>query len=130
MAVPGGQIGVNGSGTEAVADKDSRTWAMLAHLATFSAFLTGIGSIVGPLIVWLVKKDQSPFVDEHGKEALNFNISIAIYMIGAGILTIILIGFLVMLAVGIFWAVMSVIAAMKANNGEHYRYPLTIRLIK
>ena len=130
MAAPnGGQIGMD-TGTTGAVDKDARMWAMLAHLSTFTFFLTGIGAIVGPLVVWLIKKDESPFVDAHGKEALNFNISVAIYGIVAGLLVFIGIGLLLVPAVLIFWGVMAVIAAIRANAGEYYQYPLTIRFIK
>lgn len=117
---------------------DERLWAMAAHLSAL-VMLVGIPSLVGPLIVWLVKRDQSAFVDDQGKEALNFNISIFLYGIVGGILTAILavvtlgIGLIVLiplgLLVGLAWAVVTIIAAVKANNGEAYRYPLTIRFV-
>ncbi|HIW34578.1 MAG TPA: DUF4870 domain-containing protein [Candidatus Paenibacillus intestinavium] len=110
--------------------KDERMWGMLAHITTFSGFIIPFGTILGPLIIWLIKKDQSYFVDQQGKEAVNFNISMMIYFIGSAILMLIFIGFLTSIAVGIVWIVCSIIAATKANNGEFYRYPLTIRFIK
>ena len=88
------------------------------------------GNILGPLIVWLVKKDEYAFVDDQGKEALNFQISITIYSLVSGILILALIGIVLLIAVIIFSVVMTVIAAIKANGGEYYRYPLTIRLVK
>lgn len=88
------------------------------------------GTILGPLVVWLMKKDTMPFVADQGKEALNFNITVLIAMIVGGILTLVLIGVLVMIVVGIAWLVLSIIAALAANKGESYRYPFTLRLVK
>lgn len=110
--------------------KDERMWGMLVHIATFAGFIVPLGSILGPLVIWLIKKDQSYFIDHQGKEAVNFNISIAIYAFASAILTLILIGTLTLIATGILWIVCSIIAATKANNGQPYRYPLTIRFIK
>ena len=117
--------------------KDSRMWAMFCHLAGLAGFVIPvvISGIIAPLIVWQVKKDEHPFIDEHGKEAVNFQISISLYMvigIVACLVTCIgavLIPFLAV-ALGIFDLVFLLIAALKANNGEHYRYPICIRFIK
>jgi len=104
--------------------KDSMNMAMLCHLlAIFTGFL-------GPLIIWLIKKDDAPFVDDHGKEALNFQITVLIAMIVSGLLTFICIGFILMLAVWVVDLIFCIIAAVKASRGEAYRYPLAIRLIK
>ena len=114
-------------------NRDARMWAMLCHLAGL-AFLVvpAIGSVIGPLIVWLIKKDQYPFVDEQGKEALNFQITMLIYGFVAGLLMFVCIGFLLLPAVAIVDIVLLIIAAIKANDGHHYRYPypLIIRFIK
>jgi uncharacterized Tic20 family protein len=105
-------------------NKDARTFAMLAHLlAIFTCFL-------GPLVIWLVKKDEHPYVDEQGKEALNFQITVAIAYIAAGLLTLACIGFLLLPAVAILDLIFCIMACVKVNNGEHYRYPITIRFIK
>jgi uncharacterized protein len=82
------------------------------------------------LVIWLVKKDEYAFVDDQGKEALNFQISITIYSLVSGVLILALIGIPLLIAVIIFSVVMTVIAAIKANGGEYYRYPLTIRFVK
>jgi hypothetical protein len=110
--------------------QDEKTFGMLAHLSALSGVIIPFGNIIGPLIIWMMKKDQSWFVSEQGKEALNFQISITIYMIISGVLIFVLIGILLMPLVGLFALVMTVIAALKANQGEMYRYPLSIRLIK
>ena len=117
---------------------DQRQWALFAHLSALSGLLTGgLGAVLGPLIIWLVKRETMPFVDDQGKEALNFNITMfgtamVLWIVGT-ILLVILIGFLFYLAafaVGVFWLVMTIIAAIKANEGVAYRYPLTLRLVK
>lgn len=106
---------------------EARNWAMVCHLASLSGYLTGLGFILGPLIVWAIKKDQHPFVDFHGREAMNFNISFTIYSIVAVILVFACVGFFLLPVVGVVWLVFTIIAAIKANSGERYRYPLTIR---
>ncbi|MCC5805242.1 MAG: DUF4870 domain-containing protein [Opitutales bacterium] len=103
---------------------------MLCHLLALTGFVVPFGSIIGPLVMWLIKREEFPFVDDQGKEALNFAISMLIYAIVAGILTIVIIGIPLLIAIFVFWLVMVIIAAMKANSGIAYRYPLTIRLIK
>ena len=108
------------------APQDQRTLALVAHLL---GIFTGF---IGALIVWLVNKDdaQKGFVNDQAKEALNFQITLLIASFVSGILTLLLIGFLMLAAIGIANLVFSIIAAMKANNGEAYRYPFTLRLIK
>ena len=115
---------------DAVPTADERLWGMLCHLAALAGFI-GIpfANIIGPLIVWLVKKDTMPFVDDQGKESLNFQISITIYAVVSAVLILLIIGVLLLIAVIIFGLVMVIIASIKANQGEHYRYPLCIRLI-
>ncbi len=104
--------------------KDAKTFAMLAHLlGIFTCF-------VGPLIIWLVKKDEHPFVDEQGKEALNFQITIAIAYVAASLLSFLCIGFLLFPAVGVVDLIFCIMACIAANKGDHYRYPVSIRLIK
>jgi hypothetical protein len=113
--------------------KDARKWAMFCHLAGLAGLLPMtpvFGSVIAPLIIWQIKKDEFEFVDEQGKEALNFQISILIYAIAAGLLCFACIGFFLLPAVYIFDMIFLLIAAVKANNGERYRYPLSIRFIK
>jgi uncharacterized Tic20 family protein len=112
--------------------KDARMWAMFCHLAGLAGYIVPvvISGIIAPLIVWQIKKDEHPFVDEHGKEAVNFQISILIYSIICIPFIFICIGVIMLVAVGIFDIVCLLIAAVKANNGEHYRYPICIRFIK
>lgn len=121
---------------------DERQWAMFAHLsALVGGILTGgwafsIGCFLGPLIIWMVKKDSMRFVDDQGKEALNFNITVAGIFLILLILSVVTLGIGLVIAVpvglivGIAWLVFTIIAAIKANEGVAYRYPLTLRLIK
>lgn len=114
----------------AMNEKDARTWAMFCHLGALAGYIIPFGNIIAPLVIWLIKKDESPLVDDQGKESLNFQISITIYALVALVLTLIIIGFFLLLAVGIFALVMVIVAAVKVNSGEKYRYPLCIRFIK
>jgi len=120
---------------------DQRQWAMFAHLSAIAgAVLTsgvgGWGTFLGPLIIWLVKKDTMPFVDDQAKEALNFNITVAIVFFALWVLVFVTLGIGLLIAVpawfviGIAWLVFTIIAAIKANDGVAYRYPFTMRLVK
>lgn len=111
-------------------EAQERTWGMLAHLTALSGFVIPFGFIIGPLIVWLIKKEDSAFVDDQGKEALNFQISIIIYCAVSAILILVVIGVFLLIALGILDVIFVIIASVKANSGEKYRYPLTLRLIR
>lgn len=111
-------------------DKDERLWGMLCHLLSFSGYLIPFGSVLGPLIVWMIKKDEMPFVNDQGKESLNFQLTMLIAVIVSVILCFVLIGFLMLGVVLIFQIVVVIIASIKANDGVKYRYPYTIRFIK
>lgn len=102
---------------------DDRTMAMLAHL------LALVSGFLGPLIIWLIKKDESPFVDHHGKEALNFQITMLIAWIVAFVSILILIGFVLIFVLFIAQLLFPILAAVAANKGETYRYPATLRII-
>lgn len=111
-------------------NKDARNWATLAHLAGLAGYLVPLGSIVGPFVVWLLKKDELAFVDDQGKEALNFQITMTIAAILCIPLVFIVIGIFLLGAVAIVDIVLTIVAAIRANGGEAYRYPLSIRLVK
>lgn len=121
-----------------MSDSDARNWAAGAHLASLVA-LVGIPSIVGPLIVWLVKRDDHPFVADQARESLNFQLSVIIYTIVGAIAALILtlatlgIGLLVVIPIALIFLVgvllLPIFAAIKASEGQRYRYPLTMRLI-
>src|SRR5436190_13523164 len=108
----------------------SHTWEVLCHALGFAGFVFPFGNILGPLIVWLMKKSESPSVDAHGKEALNFQISMSIWGLLAAATCIIFIGFVLAPAVVATAIILTVIGTVKASNGELYHYPLTIRFIK
>ncbi|RYD64695.1 MAG: DUF4870 domain-containing protein [Verrucomicrobiaceae bacterium] len=121
---------------QAGVSSEERTWALVAHLSALSVYFTGFGMILGPLIVWLIAKDSKPYAAEQAKEALNFNISWMLWGILLGIaafiLTFILVGILLWIALAFFsivWTILCIVAAIKANEGVPYRYPLTIRFI-
>lgn len=112
-------------------DRDARTWGMLCHLSALVG-LTGIPllHILGPLIVWQLKKNEYSFVDEQGKEALNFQITMTIYGIIAGILVIVFIGLVLLGILIIVNVILVAIAASTAYKGESYHYPFTIRFFR
>jgi uncharacterized Tic20 family protein len=111
--------------------QDERMWAALCHLAAFAGLLAaGLLGILGPLIVWLLKKDQSPLVDDQGKEAVNFQLSMLIYGLICVPTLCIFIGFVLLPSLVVLNVVLTVVAAVRANQGIAYRYPLTLRLIR
>jgi len=117
--------------TSIVRSGPERSWEIGCHLAAFSGYLTGLGWILGPLIIWLLKKEEYPSVNAHGKEELNFQISVLIYqiaLIALGFLTCGLTWFLTGV-VAVAQLVLMIIASIKASEGVLYRYPLTLRLI-
>ena len=102
---------------------------MLCHLSAFSGFLIPFGQLIGPLAIWLVKKEEMPFVDQQGKESLNFQITITIGFLICMPLIFIIIGFFLLWLLIIFDIAMIVIACIKSNEGIRYRYPISIRLL-
>ena len=108
-----------------------RTWTVLCHAsALVGFFVPWAGHILGPLIVWLAKRGDSPEIDQHGKESLNFQISMLIYNLIAGVLCLVLIGFVILGILHILNLVLVIVASIQASEGKLYRYPITIRLIK
>ena len=108
---------------------DVKLFAMLCHLTALLGYLFPFANIIIPLVIWLVKKDESPWVDFNGKESVNFQISVTIYEIIAGLSMLLLVGFVLLPAVIVFSLVVVIIASVKAYNGEPYKYPLSIRFI-
>jgi uncharacterized Tic20 family protein len=107
-----------------------RSWCVACHLSALAGFVVpAVGHVLGPLIVWLIKRADSPEIDAHGKEALNFQISMLIYNLVAGVLCLLLIGFALLAVLHILNVVFVILAALKAGEGQMYRYPLTLRLI-
>ncbi len=113
--------------TPSEASSNSRNLAMLSHLSAFVAFV-GIPSLVGPLVVWLLNRDD-PYVEAQAKDALNFNISFFLYGLVAAISIIVLVGVIALPAVLVTWFVLVIVASVKAANGENNRYPFTIQFV-
>lgn len=109
---------------------DEKQMGLFLHLSQLLNFIIPFGGIVAPIVLWQMKKDQMPAIDAHGKMVTNWLISSFIYFIISGILTIVVIGLLGLIAVGIMSVVFPIIGAIKANNGEFWEYPLTIKFIK
>ncbi len=108
-----------------------RTWCALCHAsALLGVFLHFPGHVLAPLVVWLMKRDESPEIDAHGKEALNFQISMLIYNAVAAVFCLVLIGFLLLPLLWVLNAIFVIIAAIQASDGKFYRYPMTIRFIQ
>ena len=117
-----------GHGPVAVPTSEERNWALAAHAGTFVAAWFAMG-FLAPLVVMLVKGNSSPFVRRHAVESLNFQISLLVYLVISVILAFVLVGFLLLAAVGLFALVVIILATIKAANGEDYRYPLCLRLV-
>ena len=108
---------------------DEKTWAMFTHLSALSGYVIPFGNILGPLILWQLKKDQMPLVDDQGREALNFQITIAIIGVALAVLSLVGIGFLLIAPLVLYQLVFAIIASVKSHDGEKYRYPFTLRLV-
>ncbi|MBC9786286.1 DUF4870 domain-containing protein [Heliobacterium chlorum] len=118
-------------GSPQVPSRDERTWAMLCHLSSLLGFIFPvIGQVVAPLVIWLIKKEDMPFVDDQGKESINFQISILIYAFISFLLVFLGVGILLLMFVGFVQFVMTIVASISANDGKQYRYPYIFRLIK
>lgn len=133
-------------------EQNVRTWSMLCHIAALAGFLFPIGTVIGPLLVWQIKKNELPEIDPHGKEAVNFQLTILIVNIIAGILIagILGVGFgfgrlwrspfymfgsgfglgIILVIINLLSWILAIVAGIKANNGESYRYPFAIRFIR
>ncbi len=116
-------------------EQAARDWAMAAHLSALVGLLgNGVGFVLGPLVVWLWKKDEYEFVNEQGLEALNFQLTMVITLVASFLLAITLIGLVIaiplLMLVGIAAVVMPIVAAVQARKGIHYRYPFSWRIFK
>jgi uncharacterized protein len=135
-------INPSSAGVDSGISAEERQWAMFAHLSALAGGIItagwagSIGCFIGPLVIWLMKKDTMPFVADQAREALNFNITVAIIFFALFVLTLVTLGIgalltiPIMILVGLAWLVFTIIASIKANQGERYRYPLTLRLVK
>ncbi len=107
---------------------DERTWGGAAHWSALVAALLAL-AFLGPLLVFLVKGNDSPWIRRQSVESLNFQLSILIYAIVSAVLLLVLVGFVLLPLVGLFWLIFTIIGSVKGVNGEDYRYPLTIRMV-
>jgi uncharacterized protein len=126
---PAGYGVSRGDGLYSEVTPEAKTWAMAAHLSAVVGAWVALG-FVGPLVVLLLGAGRSAFARAHTVEALNFNLSILLYAFVGGLLVWLLgLGLLVLGAVGILWVIGTISGTVKANRGEMYHYPLTIRVV-
>jgi uncharacterized protein len=118
-------------------ESQARTWNMLCHLSALAGFIIPFGNILGPLLVWQIKKNEIPSTNVHGKAALNFQITVVIALLVGAALAVVLsffcVGFLlipVVMLIGLAGLIFAIIAGIKANNGEDYKYPFSLELVK
>jgi len=118
-------------------ESQARTWNMLCHLSALAGFIIPFGNILGPLLVWQIKKNEIPSTNVHGKAALNFQITVVIALLAGMAVAILLsffcVGFLlipVVMLIGLAGLIFAIIAGIKANNGEDYKYPFSLELVK
>lgn len=111
-------------------DDQERSLALIAHLSALAGFIVPFGSVLGPLVVYLTKRDESAFVEDQAREALNFQITVILATLASAVLMIVLIGFVLLPVVLIWWLVGTILGATKASAGEWYRFPYTLRLVK
>ncbi len=111
-------------------ERDENMWGMFCHLSAFAGYFIPFGNIIGPIIIWSIKKDEYPLVNDQGKESINFQISMVIYVLISLVLAFVLIGFPLLIGLAIFNLIMIVVAALKANEGVLFRYPFSIKFIQ
>jgi uncharacterized Tic20 family protein len=112
-----------------LSEEQENNWAMWAHISTFSSMLVPLGNFIGPIVVWQLKKDESEFVADQAKEALNFQISLVIYFLISFVLCFVVIGFFLLIGLVLFSLIFVIVAGVKSNEGEYYRYPMCLRLV-
>ena len=120
-----------GAVTSTLPTQDERTWGMIAHLSAFAGLLLPFaGTALGPLVVWLIKRENSEFVADQGKESLNFNITVLIASVVCAVLIFVAVGILLSAALFVYWFIVTIIAGIKASEGIRYRHRFTLRLVK
>ncbi|WP_437205900.1 DUF4870 domain-containing protein [Planctomicrobium sp. SH664] len=115
--------------TESPDEQQVRTWAMALHLSQFAAYFVPIAGIVAPIVIWQLQKDKMPQLDPHGRNIVNWLISQFIYLAISGLLVFVLIGFPLLIVFSLLGVIFPIIGAVKAMNGEVWKYPLTIEFI-
>lgn len=110
-------------------ERDTRQWALFLHLSLLAGHAVPMGGIIAPILIWQIKKEELPEIDVHGKNAVNWIISLIIYLVVCVPLCFVLVGFALLAILGVLAVVFPIIAAMKANEGETWRYPLSITFL-
>jgi uncharacterized protein len=110
--------------------KTIHQWAMFMHLSMLLNFIIPFGGVVAPIVMWQLKKDDYPGIDEHGKNIVNFMISMLIYSLICGVLVFVVIGVFLLILLGLAGVILPIVAGIKANNGETWKYPLCLQIIK
>ena len=111
-------------------DAETRQWAMLLHLSLLAGFVVPGGGFIAPILIWQIKKEKLPGIDPHGRMAVNWLISAVIYAVASTILVFVVIGIPMLMALAVCGVVFPIIAGLKANEGELWKYPLTIQFLK
>lgn len=111
-------------------ERESRQWSMFLHLSVLTGFIVPLAGLVAPIVIWQMKKNDSPKLDIHGKIVVNWVLSMILYMIVSVVLSFVVIGLPMLLALVVLNIVFPIIGGIKANNGETWRYPLSIRFMK
>lgn len=120
-----------GTGFDGAASKDERNLAMFAHLSAFAGLIFPAGgNVIAPLIVWLTQREKSAFVADQSLEALNFNLTVFLAEIACGLLFIVGIGIVLGIVLGVFWLIGTILAAVKASEGQRFRHRFTLRLVQ
>ncbi len=125
----GPYIGPSGRVVDPSADHDRRVYALFMHLGLAGWFVVGPLAVLIPLIMWLIKKDGSAFIDDHGREAVNFHISFNLYLLISLLFTFVCIGWVMLVATVVLAVVGMVLGSVAAHRGEYFRYPACIRLV-
>lgn len=109
---------------------DEKNLAMFCHLSALAGLVIPAGNIIGPLVLWLLKRESMPLVDQHGKEVLNFQITVTIALVACFATFFLILPIFLAVLIGIAALVLTIIGTLKASNGILYRYPFTLRLVK
>ena len=119
-----------GAAGAAMPGREERQWAMLCHLSAMLMYVTVIGGFIAPLVIWLMKREQMPFVADQGRETLNFQITILVALAGAVILMLVLIGFVLFWGLLLSHFVLTIVATAKVSEGVAFRYPVCWRVLR
>ena len=114
----------------ACVSSENRMLGMLCVLSQFLCYFSGFGGLIVPLIIWLLKKDSSQFIDRLGRETVNFHITFLILVLISGIFCVVLIGYVLLALLCIYFLVTVIVAAVKASDGVVFRYPICFRFIR